>query len=381
MRHAGTAVASKPKPLAVGAAGAHRLAHGGEFVAVGRRRVGSIGEYGGDATHGPIHTRLRRLGANKSWRGSDGAGGRFSDRFERTRADVQACYSRAMPKKPPLADRITRFAPSPTGYLHLGHALAALFAARAAKQAGGRFLLRIEDIDATRCRQAFEKAIHEDLRWLGLEWETPVRRQSEHMDDYAGALEKLAALEVLYPCFCTRKEIRAEIAAAGNAPHGPDGPLYPGTCREIEPRTRKERMKTGLPYALRLDLAKAAALTGGLYWTDAEAGTVAARPQLFGDVVLARRDTPTSYHLSVVVDDADQGITLVTRGKDLFHATHIQRLLQALLGFDTPDYYHHKLITDEDGNRLATRDDARSILTLREDGVTPGDLRARLGFD
>ena len=285
-----------------------------------------------------------------------------------------------MPKKPPLAECITRFAPSPTGYLHLGHALAALFAARVAKQAAGRFLLRMEDIDAARCRPAFEKAIHEDLRWLGLEWETPVRRQSEHMDDYAGALKKLAALEVLYPCFCTRKEIRAEVAAAGNAPHGPDGPLYPGTCREIEPRTRKQRMKTGLPYALRLDLAKAAALTGGLYWTDVEAGTVAARPQLFGDVVLARKDAPTSYHLAVTLDDHLQGVTLVSRGEDLFPATHIHRLLQALLDLDTPAYHHHRLLANEAGRRLCKRDKALSLRALREAGKTPEEVRRMAGF-
>ncbi|HJN23704.1 MAG TPA: tRNA glutamyl-Q(34) synthetase GluQRS, partial [Rhodospirillales bacterium] len=236
----------------------------------------------------------------------------------------------------PLANLITRFAPSPTGHLHLGHALAALFAARAAKQAGGRFLLRIEDIDATRCRQAFEKAIHEDLRWLELQWESPVRRQSEHMNDYAAALDKLAALDVLYPCFCTRKEIRVEIAAAGNAPHGPDGHLYPGTCRGIDKQVREERVKTGLSYALRLDVEKATALTGELDWSDAEAGAVAAKPHIFGDVVLARKDTPTSYHLAATLDDHLQGVSLVTRGEDLFPATHIHRLLQALLDLDRP---------------------------------------------
>ncbi len=280
----------------------------------------------------------------------------------------------------PIANPTTRFAPSPTGYLHLGHALAALFAARAAKQAGGHFLLRIEDIDATRRRPAFEKAIHEDLRWLGLEWENPVRRQSEHMDDYAAALDKLAALDVLYPCFCTRKEIGAEIAAAGNAPHGPDGPLYPGTCRGIDKQSREERVTMDLPYALRLHVEKATALTGELDWSDAEVGKVAAKPHIFGDVVLARKDTPTSYHLAVTLDDHLQGVSLVTRGEDLFPATHIHRLLQALLGLDRPAYHHHRLLANEAGQRLCKRDKALSLRALREAGKTPEEVRAMAGF-
>lgn len=282
----------------------------------------------------------------------------------------------------PSSAVVTRFAPSPSGRLHLGHAYAALVAEREARVAGGRFLLRLEDIDKGRCRPEFEAGIYQDLAWLGLSWEEPVRRQSDRMADYKAALDALAGIGVIYPCFCTRADIRAEIARSPTAPHGPEGALYPGTCRQLPDSEREARFAKGDGHALRLDTARALSIAGAaLSWRDAEAGDVAADPASLGDVVLARRDTPTSYHLSVVVDDADQGITLVTRGKDLFHATHIQRLLQALLGFDTPDYYHHKLITDEDGNRLATRDDARSILTLREDGVTPGDLRARLGFD
>ncbi|HEX2113705.1 MAG TPA: tRNA glutamyl-Q(34) synthetase GluQRS, partial [Alphaproteobacteria bacterium] len=205
---------------------------------------------------------------------------------------------------------VTRFAPSPTGRLHLGHAYAALFAARAA--GGGRFLLRIEDIDATRCRREFEQAIYDDLSWLGLAWETPVRRQSEHMADYAAALERLKAQGLIYPCFCTRAEIRAEIARAGAAPHAAEGPLYPGTCRRLDATERARRIETGAPYALRLDAAKASAQAGTLTWHDRARGTITADPHTHGDVVLARKETPTSYHLSVTLDDHLQGVSLVT---------------------------------------------------------------------
>lgn len=275
---------------------------------------------------------------------------------------------------------VTRFAPSPTGFLHLGHAHSALTGWHAAKAAGGRFLLRIEDIDTGRCRPAFEEAIFEDLAWLGLDWERPVRRQSEHMDDYADALNHLDRLGVLYPCFCTRKEILAEVAAAGRAPHGPDGPLYPGTCRAFSPAERKARIAAGAPYALRLDAAKAAALTGPLSWTEAETGTVPVDPTLLGDVVLARKDVAASYHLAVTVDDALQGVTLVTRGQDLFHATHVHRLLQALLGLGTPTYHHHRLLTDAAGRRLAKRDEALTLRALRAAGKTPDEVRAMAGF-
>jgi len=273
---------------------------------------------------------------------------------------------------------ITRFAPSPTGYLHLGHAHAALFAARAA--AGGRFLLRIEDIDATRCQRHFEDAIYEDLAWLGLRWETPVRRQSEHMDDYARALDALRGMELLYPCFCTRSDIAAEIARAGVAPHGPDGPLYPGTCRTLPAEERARRMAAGAPFALRLDMARAVERTGPLTWHDRRAGVVVAEPARFGDVVLARKETPTSYHLAVTVDDALQGVSLVTRGEDLFAATHVHRLLQALLGLPTPEYHHHRLLTDETGRRLAKRDRAATIRGLRAAGHDPAQVRAMAGF-
>ena len=272
---------------------------------------------------------------------------------------------------------VTRFAPSPTGYLHLGHAYSALFAERAAREAGGRFILRIEDIDRGRCRPAFDASIVEDLVWLGLRWEQPVRRQSEHMDDYATALDALRGRGLLYPCFCTRKDIAAEIAAAGHAPHGPDGPLYPGTCRTMAADERQDRVDAGHPFALRLDVEKATAGAGDLIWHDRDAGPVAARPEMFGDVVLARKDTPSSYHLAVTMDDHLQGITLVTRGQDLFHATHVHRLLQALLGLRVPAYHHHGLITDEAGTRLAKRDRAATLRALREAGHGAAEIRDR----
>jgi len=242
---------------------------------------------------------------------------------------------------------VTRFAPSPTGFLHLGHAHSALAGWRRARQAGGRFLLRIEDIDQGRCRPEFEAAIPEDLAWLGLDWDGPVRRQSEHWDDYRAALAVLEGQGLIYPCFCTRREIQAEIAAMQSAPHGPadtpDGtPFYPGTCRRLSPRQRADRLAEGRPYALRLDMAEAVRRAGPLGWTDELAGEQAARPDRQGDVVLARKETPTSYHLSVVIDDALQGVTEVVRGADLFWSTSVHRLLQQLLGLPQPAYRHHR---------------------------------------
>lgn len=272
---------------------------------------------------------------------------------------------------------VTRFAPSPTGWLHLGHAYAALFAHEQA--AGGRFLIRLEDIDGTRARPEYEEAIFEDLAWLGLGWEKPVRRQSDHFDDYRAALVKLEALGVLYPCFCTRREIQEEIARAGNAPQGPDGPLYPGTCRNRSAAERAERIAAGETYALRLDVGKGTKLVSSeLFWTDRGRGRFKAQPEVFGDVVLARKDTPASYHLAVVVDDALQGITLVTRGDDLLEATHLHRFLQELLVLPVPELHHHRLITDEAGKRLAKRDDARSLRSLRAAGWTPERVRKAL---
>lgn len=280
----------------------------------------------------------------------------------------------------PPAPTVTRFAPSPTGYLHLGHAHSALFGHAQARRRGGRFLLRIEDIDASRCRPEFTAAIEEDLAWLGIDWDGPVRRQSQHAATYAAALAALEGLDLLYPCFCTRKDIQDEIARAGAAPHGPDGPYYPGVCRRLDPAERAARKAAGQPYALRLDMRRAVALAGPLGWRDAAEGRVAATPEAFGDVVLARKEVPTSYHLAVTLDDHIQGVTLVTRGRDLFEATHVHRLLQALLGLDTPDYHHHALLVDEHGRRLAKRDKALTLRALRQAGRTPAEVRAMAGF-
>jgi glutamyl-Q tRNA(Asp) synthetase len=274
---------------------------------------------------------------------------------------------------------VTRFAPSPTGLLHLGHAHAALFAWICARGAGGRFLLRIEDIDGGRCRPEFISAILADLAWLGLDWDGSVRRQSQHFDDYRRALERIEAAGLLYPCFCTRTAIQAEIARAGAAPHGSEGPLYPGTCRSLSVVEREARIAAGETYALRLDVAQAAARVGPLVWEDSEASRIAADPLSHGDVVLARRDTPASYHLAVTVDDAIQGVTLVTRARDLFGATHVHRLLQALLGLPTPRYWHHRLLTDAGGRRLAKRDRSLTLRALREAGKTPAELRELAG--
>lgn len=278
----------------------------------------------------------------------------------------------------------TRFAPSPTGYLHLGHAYSALFAAREA--AGGMFILRIEDIDRGRCRPEFTAAILEDLAWLGLRWEQPVRRQSEHMDDYAAALAPLDAMGLIYPCFCTRADIAREIAGAGAAPHavqglGPDGPIYPGICRRLARGEAQERRASGEAYALRLNMTLAASVAGPLAWYDRDRGEQRAQPELFGDVVLARKDTPTSYHLAVTVDDALQGVELVTRGEDLFAATHVHRLLQALLLLPTPEYRHHRLLVGGSGVRLAKRDQAATLRSLREAGKTPDEVRRLVGFE
>lgn len=278
-----------------------------------------------------------------------------------------------------MTEIVTRFAPSPTGFLHLGHAHSALVGWRAARAAGGRFLLRIEDIDRTRCRREFTDAILEDLAWLGLDWDGEVRVQSEHIADYRAALDRLAAQGLLYPCFCSRAAIKAEMARADAAPHGAEGPLYPGTCRVLAPEERERRIAAGEGFALRLDVTKALALTGALSWLDESAGCVAADPLAHGDVVLARKDTPTSYHLAVTVDDALQGVTLVTRGEDLFAATHIHRLLQALLDLPMPRYRHHRLLVDASGRRYAKRDRALTLRALREAGRAPEEVRAMAG--
>jgi glutamyl-Q tRNA(Asp) synthetase len=289
---------------------------------------------------------------------------------------------------------VTRFAPSPTGLLHLGHAFAAITAhdmafSDLAAPRPGRFLLRIEDIDTSRCREEFVTAIFEDLHWLGLEWGAPVVRQTDRGDAYRAAIAALDAMGLVYPCFCTRKEIADEIARAVEAPHfvdltasrsGPDGPVYPGTCRASPAEERDARITAGVPYALRLDSAKAAARAGAMTFRDRNAGVVTVEPTLFGDIVLARKGMPAAYHLAVVVDDAHQGVTLVTRGEDLFAATHVQRLLQTLLALPEPEYAHHRLILDANGRKFSKRDQAVTLRSLRESGVTPADIRGRLGL-
>ena len=259
---------------------------------------------------------------------------------------------------------ITRFAPSPTGHLHLGSAHAALYAWTRARQTGGRFLLRIEDIDTQRCRPEFTRAIIEDLRWLGLDWDGDTRIQTEHLAKYGAVIETLAQRGLAYRCYCSR----ADIAASASAPHGPDGPLYPGTCRHLSAAERQAR--TGEKHAWRLDVAAALRETGPL----------AHDPASSGDIVIGRRDTPASYHLCVTHDDAIQGVTLVTRGVELEPATAVQMLLQRLMGWPTPDYEHYPMLTDPCGKRLAKRDHAASIRALREAGLTPQAVRAMAGF-
>ncbi|ODT86001.1 tRNA glutamyl-Q(34) synthetase GluQRS [Phenylobacterium sp. SCN 70-31] len=271
----------------------------------------------------------------------------------------------------------TRFAPSPTGYLHRGHAFSALTAHAAATAASGRFVLRIEDIDTTRSRPAFESAIYEDLAWLGLTWETPVRRQSEHLADYHAALAQLEAHGLVYRCFRTRREVAEAMASA---PHGPMEVFRGGPLRSEE---ETARLAAGEPFAWRLSLDAAAAAVGGfdsLTFVEEGQGVIPARPELGGDVVLARRDVGVAYHLAVTVDDALQGITHVIRGRDLFEATHVQRLLQALLHLPEPTYRHHDLLLGPDGRRFAKRDRSETLRSLRERGMTPADLRKELGF-
>lgn len=269
----------------------------------------------------------------------------------------------------------TRFAPSPTGHLHLGSAHSALVAWRVARKAGGRFLLRIEDIDTQRCQPDYAAGIIEDLAWLGLDWDGPVRVQTEHLPEYQAALDTLRGRGLLYPCFCSR----ADIQAAGSAAHGPDGPVYPGTCRALPAEVRATRTRSE-PHAWRLDAARALAqITAPLEFR--EHGQLRrCDPLRFGDIVLQRRDTPSSYHLCVCHDDWRQGVTHVTRGIDLLDATDIHRLIQALMGWPAPDYAHHPLLTDAQGRRLAKRDAASSIRALRECGASAAQVRALAGF-
>ncbi|WP_407178288.1 tRNA glutamyl-Q(34) synthetase GluQRS [Bradyrhizobium sp. STM 3562] len=283
---------------------------------------------------------------------------------------------------------VFRFAPSPNGYLHLGHAYSALLNFGLAQQSGGRFLLRIEDIDLMRCRAEFETAIYEDLAWLGINWQQPVRRQFEHLADYGNALEQLSAEGLVYPSFESRAEVARLVAQcdrSGPWPRDPDGaPLYPGTAKQLSAGERARLMESGAPYALRLDMAAALARAGQLFWTEqgegpaGETGRIQARPEAWGDVILARKETPTSYHLSVVIDDALQAVTEVVRGQDLFHATSVHVLLQRLLGLPQPRYRHHRLILDEAGHKLSKSTRATGLRELRAAGATPADIRRLL---
>ena len=289
-----------------------------------------------------------------------------------------------------MAPPVFRFAPSPNGYLHLGHAFSALIDFDMARAPGGRLLLRIEDIDATRCLPEFEAAIFEDLRWLGIRWEDDVRRQSEHLKTYRSALDRLTARGLIYPSFESRAEIVrlvAEREKEGPWPRDPDGaPLYPGNAKHLSRAERAGKIAAGVSFALRLDMQRALAQAGGLEWQETgrgpagDTGTIAAAPQAWGDVVLARKETPTSYHLAVVIDDALQGITHAVRGEDLFWSTSVHRLLQALLGLPAPIYHHHRLILDADGKKLSKSTQATGLRELRAQGATPNEIRKLVGL-
>jgi glutamyl-Q tRNA(Asp) synthetase len=285
---------------------------------------------------------------------------------------------------------VFRFAPSPNGFLHLGHAYSALLNFDSTRRAGGRLLLRIEDIDTARCKPEFETAIYQDLTWLGMTWETPVRRQSAHLADYRQAIDRLSAHGLVYPSFESRAEIASLVAqreAHAPWPRDPDGvPLYPGSAKSLSPDARARLLESGMPYALRLDMAAACARAGALGWIEhgegpgGETGTVAARPQAWGDVILARKETPTSYHLSVAIDDALQGVTDVVRGQDLFWSTSVHRLLQRLLGLPQPAYRHHGIILDGVGRKLSKSTQATGRRELRAAGATPADVRSLVGL-
>ncbi|EZP73454.1 Glutamyl-tRNA synthetase [Sphingomonas paucimobilis] len=286
---------------------------------------------------------------------------------------------------------VTRFAPSPTGRLHVGHGWSALLAEAMARENGGSFRLRIEDIDGTRSRPEHVAGIIEDLRWLGIAWDGEIIFQSDRLGQYEAALDRLRGMDLLYPCFCTR----ADIAASTSAPHGPEGPVYPGTCRALPLSERDRRIAAGEPHAWRIDMSRAIAATGQLYWKSTSSAPfglslskvhpqaqgerlIEARPQTAGDVVLARKDAPASYHLSCTLDDAAMGVTHVLRGQDLFAATHVHRLLQALLNLPSPVYCHHPLLAGADGKRLAKRDGSIALADLRAQGMDPAQLAADL---
>jgi len=283
-----------------------------------------------------------------------------------------------------------RFAPSPNGYLHLGHAYSALLNFDKARAAGGQLLLRIEDIDPQRCRPEYEAGIYEDLRWLGISWHKPVRRQSENFSDYRAAVAKLEAAGLIYPSFESRSEISAlvgERERSGSWPRDPDGaPLYPGTAHKLPAAERERRRRVGEPFALRIAMDAAIARAGALTWSETgagpegQSGRIAAAPEMWGDVVLARKELPTSYHLAVIVDDALQGVTDVVRGQDLFWATSVHRLLQALLGLPEPTYHHHQLVLDADGRKLSKATRSTSLRELRAGGASPADIRQTVGL-
>jgi glutamyl-Q tRNA(Asp) synthetase len=283
-----------------------------------------------------------------------------------------------------FTNRVFRFAPSSNGYLHLGHAYSALLNFELAKMTGGRFLLRIEDIDIERCPREFEEAIYEDLGWLGLSWETPVRRQSEHFSEYASALAKLSAQGLTYPCFCTRAEIMSAVATRAGWPLDPDGsPLYPGTCKQLSRKEKERRLASGEPRALRIDMGAAIGKCAcPLAWREMnscwQARDVPASPAAWGDVTLSRKDIPASYHIAVVVDDALQGVTDVVRGDDLFMATSLHRLLQALLDLPVPGYHHHSLLRDPAGRKLSKSSKAKPLRALRLEGLSPAAVRKSL---
>ncbi len=289
-----------------------------------------------------------------------------------------------------MYSRVLRFAPSPNGYLHLGHAYSALLNYDKARELGGRLLLRIEDIDAERCRPDYEAAIHDDLAWLGIGWQLPVRRQSEHFADYAAALAELESRGLIYPSFESRRELAALVAERdrhGRWPRDPDGvPIYAGRGRKMPAAERQRRRDAGEPFALRLAMDAAVARAGVLTWTETgagphgQSGVITAAPHMWGDVVLARKESPTSYHLAVVLDDALQGVTDVVRGQDLFWSTSIHRLLQVLLGLPEPVYHHHRLILDDEGRKLSKATQSTSLRELRAAGKTAPDIRRMVGL-
>jgi glutamyl-Q tRNA(Asp) synthetase len=275
----------------------------------------------------------------------------------------------------------TRFAPSPTGHMHLGHVFSALFSYEAAKKLGGKFLLRIEDIDSQRSSKVFEESIYEDLEWLQIKYSTEIRHQSEHMEDYKGAIKELQKLDMVYPCFCSRSDIKAEIMRAGNAPHEEESSIYPGTCRRLSKEERFEKISKEISYAWRLNIRAASKKLGNLSWNDLRLGNHVLPVGTMGDVVLARKDVPTSYHLSATLDDHIQRIGLVTRGEDLVSATHIHRIIQSLLGLKSPRYLHHPLILDSKGVRLSKRTRAQTVKSLKASGLKRSDVIDLFGKD